>query len=58
MVEGVSRTARVWPGQPIRIAAQQRLEAFYASLGFRTASAPYAEDGILHVDMLIDAAAR
>jgi len=58
MVEGIARTGRTWPGRPIRLAAQQRLEAFYASLGFRTVSAPYDEDGILHVDMLIDAAAR
>ena len=41
--------------QPIRIAAQQRLEAFYASLGFRIAGAPYDEDGIAHVDMLLAA---
>jgi predicted GNAT family N-acyltransferase len=27
------------------------LAAFYASLGFRTVSAPYEEDGILHLDM-------
>ena len=58
MVDGIARARRIWPGQPIRIAAQQRLEAFYADLGFRTASAPYDEDGILHVDMLIDAAAK
>ena len=55
MVEGIARTAMVWPGQPIRIAAQQRLEAFYASLGFRGVSAPYDEDGIPHLDMLLDA---
>ena len=55
MVEGIARTVMAWPGQPIRIAAQQRLEAFYASLGFRTVSAPYAEDGIPHIDMLLDA---
>jgi ElaA protein len=52
MREGIARAVRTWPGQPIRIAAQQRLETFYASLGFRTASAPYDEDGIPHVDML------
>jgi len=51
MREGIARTHRVWPEAPIMIAAQQRLEAFYASLGFRTVSAPYAEDGIPHVDM-------
>ena len=57
MGEGVARTRVVWPGRPIRIAAQQRLERFYADLGFRRASAPYDEDGIAHLDMLAVAAA-
>ena len=55
MAEGIARTRRVWPGRPVRIAAQQRLERFYASLGFRTAGAPYEEDDIAHVDMLLPA---
>jgi ElaA protein len=55
MVEGIGRTQAAWPGRPIRIAAQQRLEAFYASLAFRTVSAAYIEDGIPHVDMVHDA---
>jgi ElaA protein len=52
MRAGLARTAQVFPGQAVRIAAQQRLEAFYASLGFRTVSAPFLEDGIPHVEML------
>jgi ElaA protein len=56
MVEGIARTRRAWPGRRIRIAAQQRLEAFYTSLGFVAASTPYEEDGILHLDMLLHAA--
>jgi ElaA protein len=56
MAEGIVRTRCIWPGRAIRIAAQQRLEAFYAELGFKTASAPYQEDNIPHVDMLLDAA--
>jgi ElaA protein len=56
MIEGLARTRATWSGRSIRIAAQQRLEAFYASLGFRTVSIPYEEDSILHVDMLIDSA--
>jgi ElaA protein len=56
MLEGIARTRLAWPGQPIRIAAQQRLEAFYASVGFHSVSAPYQEDGIPHIDMLRDAA--
>jgi len=30
----------------------ERLEAFYADFGFATVSAPYEEDGIMHVDMV------
>jgi len=56
MGEGMARTAAAWPGRAIRIAAQRRLETFYVSLGFRTASAPYDEDGIDHVDMLLEPA--
>jgi len=49
---GLVRSSELYPGLPVRIAAQQRLERFYAAMGFRAASAPYEEDGILHVDML------
>lgn len=52
MQEGLAGAARCFPGRDVRIAAQQRLERFYADLGFVTASAPYLEDGIPHVDML------
>jgi ElaA protein len=52
MTEGIARAGAVWPGRPVRIAAQQRLERFYASLDFRTVSAPYIEDGIPHVEMV------
>jgi len=55
MAEGIARTRGVWPECPVRIAAQQRLERFYADLGFRTAGAPYQEDNIAHVDMLLPA---
>lgn len=52
MQEGLAGASRCFPGRDVRIAAQQRLERFYADLGFVTASAPYLEDGIPHVDML------
>lgn len=52
MLEGLRGCARLHPGQPVKVSAQQHLESFYASLGFRTVSAPYDEDGILHVDMV------
>lgn len=41
------------PGFAIRISAQAYLKAFYESFGFQAASAPYLEDGILHVEMLL-----
>ena len=52
MIEGLARTAVVWPNLPIRIAAQARLEHFYTGFGFRIASAPFIEDGIPHLEML------
>lgn len=36
----------------IKIGAQLYLEKFYRQLGFETCSAPYDEDGILHIKML------
>ena len=50
--EGLARCAQRYPGQPVKVSAQQHLEAFYASLGFARTGAPYDEDGILHVDMV------
>ncbi len=52
MAEALRRIESLAPGQPVKIAAQRRLEEFYLGLGFNTVSAPYEEDGIIHVDML------
>jgi ElaA protein len=52
MAEALARVDKLWPGRPIRIGAQHRLERFYEDFGFVTASAPYDEDGILHVEMV------
>ena len=49
---GIAHAERLYPGQRIRIGAQQHLEAFYGGFGFATVSAPYDEDGIMHIDML------
>lgn len=48
----VAHAETLWPGQALRIGAQQYLERFYGEFGFATVSAPYDEDGILHVEML------
>lgn len=52
MTEALRRLEGLAPGQPVKIAAQRRLEKFYLDLGFKTISSPYEEDGIIHVDML------
>ncbi len=52
VAEGLRRTTARYPGQAIRIGAQQHLERFYAGFGFDTVSAPYSEDNILHIEML------
>jgi ElaA protein len=57
MRRAVDDATRLWPGRALRIGAQRYLEGFYAEFGFVTASAPYDEDGIPHVEMLRAASA-
>ena len=57
MREALRRMEKLWPGAPIRIGAQAHLERFYRDFGFATASQPYDEDGILHIEMLRPASA-
>ena len=52
VAEGIARCLAAWPGQAIRIGAQSRLEAFYASHGFVRDGADYIEDGIPHCEMV------
>jgi len=53
VAEGIERTRLRYPGQPVRISAQQYLEKFYRDFGFVTVSQPYLEDNIPHVEMLL-----
>jgi ElaA protein len=50
--QGIARAEALHPGHRFRIGAQQYLEKFYASFGFNTVTAPYDEDGIMHIDMV------
>jgi ElaA protein len=50
--EGLARCAQRYPGQPVKVSAQQHLEEFYRGLGFARVGEPYDEDGIRHVDMV------
>ncbi|HUL96075.1 MAG TPA: GNAT family N-acetyltransferase [Usitatibacter sp.] len=52
MAEALARCERLWPGQPLRIGAQQYLERFYGDYGFARSSEPYDEDGIMHIEMV------
>jgi ElaA protein len=55
MLRAIDATVAAWPGFDIRIAAQSRLEAFYASLGFVVIGERFIEDGIPHTEMLLPA---
>jgi ElaA protein len=52
MQQALGSMKMVWGVQPIRIGAQARLEKFYQQHGFATASEPYIEDSIPHIEML------
>ncbi|WP_163831340.1 GNAT family N-acetyltransferase [Spartinivicinus ruber] len=43
----------LYPKKPIRISAQAYLERFYQDFGFRSVSDLYDEDGIPHLEMLM-----
>jgi ElaA protein len=52
----LERLHTLYPGQAVKIQAQQYLEGFYALAGFRTISpAPYPDVGVMHVDMRLEA---
>lgn len=52
MKESVRILHQHYGQQPIKISAQAHLQAFYGSVGFRTVTEEYSEDGIPHVGML------
>jgi ElaA protein len=51
----IAHAGEVLPGHGIRISAQSRLEAFYASFGFEVVGERYMEDGIPHTEMVLAA---
>lgn len=52
MDEALREAAALYPGSDITVGAQTYLEPFYQSLGFATASAPYDDYGVPHIDMV------
>lgn len=51
MLRAIEICRATWPKHTIQIGAQVYLQSFYESLGFEAFSAPYDEDGIMHIDM-------
>jgi len=52
MARALACVDALWPGAGVRISAQSRLEAFYASFGFVAVGLAHLEDGIDHTEML------
>ncbi len=52
MRQALLRAAALYPGAPVRISAQARLERFYRRLGFVSVGELYDDVGIPHIDML------
>lgn len=53
VTETLAAVRRLYPNQPIKIQAQNYLRDFYGSFGFKSVSDVYLEDGIPHVDMVM-----
>lgn len=53
MIAAIKKCRELYPGQSIRIAAQQYLLDFYSSLGFTEIGPGYIEDEIPHQDMIL-----
>lgn len=54
MLKGIDVAKEHFPGLPILIHAQQYAKGFYEKCGFEVSSDPFDEDGIPHVEMLLN----
>jgi ElaA protein len=52
--QGIQHAQDLYPQKNIWISAQHQLEKFYSRFGFRTISDVYDEDGVPHIDMLLN----
>ena len=50
----LEKAANIWQSRFVRISAQFYLRDFYISLGFAEIGEAYDEDGIKHIDMIIN----
>lgn len=54
MTTSIGKIYELFGKQPVRIGAQLYLKRFYESFGFQQSSAVYIEDGIEHIEMLLN----
>ncbi len=54
LTEGLEWAENLWQGESIKIGAQSYLQKFYQQYGFEVSSEEYLEDGIPHIDMLLN----
>ncbi len=51
---GIEKGKEVYSSGSFRISAQEYLISYYENHGFKAQGSPYDEDGIPHVEMLLD----
>lgn len=54
MREGIKFAARQYSADKIKIMAQHYAKGFYEKFGFKQCSEPFDEDGIEHIDMILE----
>ena len=52
--KGIEKSKQVYKSSSCRISAQEHLITYYENHGFRVQGTPYDEDGIPHIEMLLD----
>ena len=52
--KGIKKSKQVYKSSSCIISAQEHLIAYYENHGFRVQGTPYDEDGIPHIEMLLD----
>ena len=52
--KGIEKSKQIYKSSSCRISAQEHLIAYYENHGFRVQGTPYDEDGIPHIEMLLD----
>lgn len=54
LLAGIAVAKEKWQAKQIRIEAQSYAKGFYEKVGFKQVSEEFLEDGILHMEMLLD----